>query len=129
MIIRKYTCNSDYFKEINTSDKAYWLGFLYTDGCILETRNKTANKLKTYILELSLKSTDKSHLIKFLDSVGSNSPIADKKIKLNGNTYYACRVNICNTELCRDLIRHGCTPRKSLILTFPSDEIVPKELK
>lgn len=25
----------DYFKEINTKDKAYWLGFLFADGCLI----------------------------------------------------------------------------------------------
>lgn len=30
----KYTYNKDYFKEIDSFEKAYWLGFLYADGCI-----------------------------------------------------------------------------------------------
>ena len=27
---RKYNCNYNYFKEIDTEDKAYWLGGFYT---------------------------------------------------------------------------------------------------
>ena len=30
----KYTYDHDYFECIDTSDKAYWLGFIYADGGI-----------------------------------------------------------------------------------------------
>lgn len=30
----KYKYNKDYFSKIDTSDKVYWLGFLYADGSI-----------------------------------------------------------------------------------------------
>lgn len=30
---RKYTVNSEYFKEINTNAKAYFLGLMISDGC------------------------------------------------------------------------------------------------
>ena len=36
---RKYNCNYDYFKEIDTEDKSYWLGFLYADGSIHKTKH------------------------------------------------------------------------------------------
>ena len=29
----KYTFNKDYFERIDSKDKAYFLGFLYADGC------------------------------------------------------------------------------------------------
>jgi len=30
---KKYSLNEDYFNYIDTEDKAYWLGWLYSDGC------------------------------------------------------------------------------------------------
>ena len=30
----KYYYNKDFFEKIDTEEKAYWLGFLYADGCI-----------------------------------------------------------------------------------------------
>ena len=36
----KYNVDENYFSEINTPNKAYRLGFLYADGCVLEQRNK-----------------------------------------------------------------------------------------
>jgi hypothetical protein len=37
-IYKNKECNIDYFEIIDTEDKAYWLGFIYADGCI--TKNK-----------------------------------------------------------------------------------------
>lgn len=113
----KYNVDENYFSEINTPNKAYRLGFLYADGCVLEQRNK-------HILEISLNSEDKTHLEKFKMCLKSNAPIKDKTIK---EKYHACRITICNDQICKDLIKLGCVPRKSLILKFPTEEQVPSE--
>ena len=60
----KYTYNENYFKIIDSEEKAYWLGFLYADGCI--TRFYRNEKLKSMSLELTLQSNDIEHLKKFL---------------------------------------------------------------
>lgn len=31
---RKYDVNKEYFTDIDTENKAYWLGFLWADGSI-----------------------------------------------------------------------------------------------
>lgn len=119
---KKYNLDENYFEVINTPNKAYWLGFLYADGCVL-VREK--NNKKSYILEISLNEDDITHLEKFKMCLKSNSPIKYKTIK---EKYKSCRLAICNKKICEDLIKLGCTPRKSLTLTFPSEEQVPKEL-
>lgn len=117
----KYFYNENYFKQIDTEEKAYWLGFLYADGCI--TRFYRNEKLKSMSLELTLQEEDKEHLQKFLAALQSNVPIQNKTI---GGKYKANRVVINCTSMCRDLINLGCTPQKSLILEFPSEDILPK---
>lgn len=119
---KKYTLDENYFEIINTPSKAYWLGFLYADGCILV---RERNNKKSYVLEVSLCEDDISHLEKLKMSLKSNAPIKHKIIK---NKYNACRINICNKKICEDLINLGCTPKKSLTLTFPNEDKVPKEL-
>lgn len=37
---RKYTINENYFKNIDTEEKAYWLGFIYADGYISNVGSK-----------------------------------------------------------------------------------------
>ena len=36
---KTYVYNEDYFSEIDTKDKAYWLGFIYADGFITKKTN------------------------------------------------------------------------------------------
>ena len=118
----KYYYNKDYFKKIDTNEKAYWLGFLYADGCI--TRFYKGEKLKSMSLEITLKDDDCEHLIKFNNALESNVPIQHRIIN---NKYNADRLVINCTEMCKDLINLGCTPVKSLILEFPKNDIVPQE--
>jgi hypothetical protein len=110
---RKHRYNDDYFEVINTEDKAYWLGFIYADGCIND-RGKNKN------LEIGLKKSDRGHLVKFVNAIGGVSDlISDKRVKLNGEEFESSRVVVCCTKMCNDLINHGATPRKSLTLAFP----------
>lgn len=117
----KYTLNKDYFKQIDSPDKAYWLGFLYADGSIQE--RKGGGRL----LELSLAEADAHHLEKFLNSIGANNPIKHRISKYKDKEYPSCRVFIYNTEFCNDLINLGCTIRKTYTIQFPTNDIVPKE--
>jgi len=99
----KYNINHNYFNVIDTTEKAYWLGFLYADGCITDKND--------VILELS--NVDVNHIYKFLNSIESDHPIKNPK---NRNS---SRVTIRSKQLASDLIRMGCTPRKSLTLEYP----------
>ena len=121
----KYYYNKDYFKEINTADKAYWLGFLYADGYVC--RQFKNGKVKSMNLELTVCEKDVSQLIKFKNCLESNIEIHEKNVKLNNEIYKERRINVCSTEMCRDLIKLGCTPQKTYDIKFPTFDIVPKE--
>ena len=54
---------SDYFSTINSSVKAYWLGFLFTDGCV--DHYKTTGRVR-----LQLQEQDKEILEKFKEDLG-----------------------------------------------------------
>lgn len=112
----KYTYNKEYFKSIDTEEKAYWLGFLFADGSIM--RNKDV--LTGLALELSNK--DLEHLKLFKNHIDSNSPI----IYVNHKEISQPRLRICSKELATDLSKHGMIPNKSLVLTFPflSDSLI-----
>lgn len=123
----KYNYNKDYFQKIDTSEKAYWLGFLYADGCIV--RFYKGEQLKSMSLEITLSSRDKVHLVKLNEALNSNIPIRDKKAKISEKEYDSNRLTINCTKLCYDLIDKGCIPQKSCIVRMPTDDIVSKELK
>lgn len=109
--------NEQAFDTINTEEKAYWLGFLYADGSLGNSRNT---------VELQLSSKDKEHLRKFSQFMKYNGEIKNKfnKKDKNEDTYYeSCRVAFTNKHLWDSLNSKGCTPRKSLTLKFPSNSM------
>ena len=118
----KYYINQHYFDVIDNEWKAYWLGFLYADGCVtlFNKDKKTKNSVS-----ISLKESDYLHLYKFANSLQTDSPI---KIKNTNYKDYKCsKIIINNKQLCESLVRLGCCPNKSLNLFPPTDEQVPKE--
>lgn len=109
---KRQDIDHSFFKCIDSEEKAYWLGFIFADGNVSDYTKGTHK----YCLEITLKSSDKSHLIKFKEAIGYSGDISDR---VQGN-YKSCRISFSSKELILDLIEHGCTPRKSLTLEFPS---------
>jgi hypothetical protein len=124
----KYHFDENYFENIDTETKAYWLGFIYADGCIRENQGKGKNK--GLGLEISLKESDRQHLEKFITDIGcSDMSIIKKKIvNLKGKEYTSYRIVINSTKMCKDLISKRVFLRKSLKITFPTKDIVRDEL-
>ena len=109
------------FDTIDTEEKAYWLGFIYADGYIANTKNK---KKKKYIFELSLSEKDVNHLYKFntfMKYEGDNVKIGN--VKCGKNIFKRCRWSVGNKHLWNMLNNLGCVPNKSLLLKFPNISI------
>ena len=111
---QKY-CEENIFETIDSEEKAYWLGFLYADGCVSSNRNT---------IEIGLAVIDKEHLEKFKKFIKSEHKIGLHQGKL-GDSY---RISIRSDKMKSDLIKLGCTPKKSLTLTFPNENQVPENL-
>lgn len=100
------------FDEIDTEEKAYWLGFIYADGYISSRSNETRNGYK---FELTSSLKDKNHMLKFAKFISfKNKVIIDN---------YRCRILFGNKHIWNTLNNYGCTPRKSLTLKFPNKNI------
>lgn len=95
------------FDNIDSEEKAYWLGFIFADGYISNKNAKYKN-----VFEMSLKLSDIDHLIKFNSFMKHNS----NHIKCDN---HRCRWCIMNKHLWETLNNYGCVPNKSLILKFP----------
>ena len=104
--------NIKIFENIDTEEKAYWLGFLYADGYVKENEK----------IELGLKESDLDHIKKFKNFLGSNHPIEYRK---DTKSY---RFSIYSKKIAQDLTKLGCHQAKSLTLNFPTEEQVPKHL-
>lgn len=99
---RKYSVNEHFFDEINTNEKAYWLGFLYADGY----QNGKE-------IVINLKISDQEHLNNFKKILQSEHPLKE---------YHSINVvslRIGSIKLCESLNHLGCVQNKSLIIKFP----------
>ena len=94
---RKYNFNSQIFNKVDTSEKAYWLGFLLGDGSI--TKNQSS-------LRLELSNKDLDHLYKFRDFISSDYPIKE--------TNKDCSlISINSIDFTLSLARFGLVPAKT----------------
>lgn len=100
-----YPRKENIFSDIDSREKAYWLGVLYADGKIAKNSN-----------EICLGLSDKEHIEKFQKFLGAvNHKITvqvpdEKKNKLTRNFY---SLSIKDKQIHDDLIHWGCYPNKS----------------
>jgi|LakMenEpi03Aug12_release.lakeMendotaPanAssembly.Ray.scaffolds.fasta_scaffold318108_2 intein-encoded DNA endonuclease-like protein len=115
---RRFNVNHSYFRVIDSEEKAYWLGFLFADGCI--RKNKTGSQV---VLKLSTK--DENHLINFKNGLESEHNISYHRSKTKtkkGEDSFSnnCVIRINSNEMVTDLIRQGCSPRKTFTIDKPN---------
>jgi intein-encoded DNA endonuclease-like protein len=114
---RRFNVNHSYFNVIDSEDKAYWLGFLFADGCIRKT--KTGSQV---VLKLSVK--DESHLIKFKNDLNSEHKIfynVNRTTSKKGTPSVSnnCIIRVNSGEMVEDLVKQGCVPRKTFTIDYP----------
>ena len=98
---RKYAVDHHFFDVIDTEEKAYWLGFITADGCIVSKGG----------LSINLVATDAGHLEKLSNSLSSDYPvrIAPSSKSLNG----MARWHADSIPVVSALAALGILPRKS----------------
>jgi intein-encoded DNA endonuclease-like protein len=108
---QKYTYDLTFFDTIDNEAKAYFLGFLYADG------TNTGNGVN-----LELLAPDKHILETLRDIIAPNKQLEYREDK---NTF---KLRCFSTQISNQLIKLGCPPKKSLILKFPTPDMVPDHL-
>lgn len=108
---RKLKLNYNFFKDIDTEGKAYWLGYLMADGCITKTSpNGPYNRLS-----VNCKKEDIDHIRKFKEALDCECPI-NTKLKENKSYNFKSEVSELkvNSEIItNDLIKLGVCPNKT----------------
>jgi intein/homing endonuclease len=83
-----------YFKEIDTAEKAYWLGFLFGDGSINNKR-----------VHLRVQNGDEDHLRKFRNTIDSDATVTEAKSTVE--------FSVCKKKFRSYLRNHGFTESKT----------------
>ncbi|MFX0100433.1 MAG: hypothetical protein ACFFCS_12745 [Candidatus Hodarchaeota archaeon] len=94
----------DYFETIDTKEKAYWLGFLYADGCLPTANNR---------IRLTSSIKEENHIDGFIQAVGANP---NRKIYYEDKYFF---IEFSSKQMRNDLVNLGCIPGKSKIIELP----------
>lgn len=114
-----YTCDYHYFDEIDTEEKAYWLGFLTADGWININKKSNAG-----VTGLELQYGDIGHLKKFNKSIGGNYQITDRWRTCllsphKDQKSHLCCIRIFSLTMYQSLVNQGFTNNKSFDAHIP----------
>lgn len=103
----RISIDTNFFKVVDSEEKAYFLGIMFSDGSVAEN-------------QFYLKLKDEDVIVKFKKALKCNYPIRHNEIPYSN---YILQVS-CR-EMCKDLVKLGCVPNKTKVLQFP---VIPKEL-
>ncbi len=108
--VNEKRCKFDehFFDSIDNEQKAYWLGFCYADGCVLNTEYK-GQQIRA--LRFGLSSLDSAHLRFFLTDIKASNAMCFC------NNKKECRVSLNSRHLVDTLESLGCVSRKSLLIS------------
>lgn len=110
--------DEDYFKVIDSANKAYYLGFIMADGNIYKYKDNDR-----YQFSIKIKSTDKDILLKLAADLKFNmEKITERNEQRNGTVTRCAEIKIYNKPFCMSLINLGVIPQKT------GKEIMPKEI-
>jgi len=107
--IRKYVMNEDYFKKINSQNKAYILGFIMADGSINPEQRAVS---------IRLHHRDKEVLDFIKSEICPDKPLYI--IKEHGWSAKQLFLLLSSVKMMNDLVRLGCVPNKTFKLKFPN---------
>lgn len=116
---RTYTLNEDYFKEIDTEDKAYMLGFIYADGNIQKGKAR---------LRITLKYDDIEILERFKLNLNYSGEIKVRELKSNQRDtrgYMIAELSVMGKTFIKHLNNKGVYPNKTFTIEYPD---IPQHL-
>ena len=96
---QKYIVNHDYFETIDSYMKAYFLGFLWADGCVYKEGG-------SYRIQLLTHKKDRFVIEEFLKELNSNYLVRNVR-----ENYVSVR--FASEKMFKDLGKHGIIPRKT----------------
>jgi len=79
---RTYDLNETYFSDINSKEKAYWLGFVFASGSLVP-------RSASYAMQVVVAGQDKAHIQAFAEAVSSEAPIFEREDGVLHTRFYS----------------------------------------
>lgn len=114
---RSVVRHHDYFDLIDTKAKAYFLGWMITDGTVIEGKRGRSDTIR-----ISITDKDMYILEKFAQEIGGNDNLV-KKFEKRNQVYVA----FASQYMSNSLKRYGVVPRKTNKMYLPevNDKLMP----
>lgn len=123
----EYNCNKNFFENIDSEEKAYWLGFIMADGWI-----SINDKTNSGTVGIELQKRDEEHLKKFNKLIEGNYKISERERTCNlskeedkNKLFKTSYIKIYSIKMAEDLVKLGCIQNKTYNLKFP---VIEEEL-
>jgi hypothetical protein len=105
----KYFFDENFFEKIDNEEKAYFLGFIFADGCVTNDSKKYRNRVT-----LKLHTKDTHILDSFIKSING-----EMSVWKHGQREMA-EVSFSSKKTVNDLINLGVIPNKTFTLQYPT---------
>jgi len=102
---RNYNLNETYFNDIDSKEKAYWLGFIFASGSLVP-------RSASYAMQVVVAGQDKTHIQAFAEAVSSEAPIFEREDGVLHTRFYS-------KLMFADLEKHGLKLGKWYELDMP----------
>jgi hypothetical protein len=123
----KYACDVDFFKEIDSEPKAYWLGFFLAEGWLhKQVDTRSAVPRISYRMGVELSTEDVDHLYLLKKAVKSDAPISLRTRPGKTKDINLCCLRIGDTRFCLNLAKYAGVGSKSRTIKMPE---ISTELK
>lgn len=124
---RAYSVDDNYFEIIDSQKKAYWLGWLITDGYVVSKLNtKRQGVHATNHIGLHLQKSDYSILEELKTELKATYPISTRESRVykgkNGKTVISkesCTFEFSSAKMIQDLAKYGIHQNKTYDVVFP----------
>lgn len=118
-INRKYSVNAEYFSDINTQEKAYWLGFIWADGSINKTAPRCSGANRFTLTQVE---TEANHLQAFVQAIECNyTPVLKDLNRPLGKRTLALDVNSRPFCMALENLGYGTKEHRTDIPAMPRE--------
>ena len=131
---RAYTLDDDYFEEIDTQTKAYFLGWLITDGWVTGEIRSKRGIVNSNKIGLKLEISDLDVIEQFKEELKTDATIKHRKARISKEytnkftgkkfiveSHEQCSLEVTSAKMKKDLERYGIIPHKTYTVTFPKE--------
>lgn len=107
--LHQYLINHKYFAKIDSPEKAYWLGIMWSDGCVRKSHG-------SYHISLEVASKDSELVYQFAKALNTTRPIYRRT---SGPNRTSVKLQFASRIMFDDLCQHGVIPRKTYAQLLP----------